>query len=255
MKLLSMNIWCGKQYDTLMKYIASQAEDTDVFCFQEVLDTPTNNPVTPRGFRANLFQELSRLLPHHTGYFSPEQDGCDANGTVDFPITFGKAMFIRKGLAVEEIGDEFIYRERNSRTDDDNTTFPANLQYAVVQYEGVTYTLAHLHGLWTPIGKIDTEDRIKQSEKTKAFLNQAKGKIIVAGDFNLLPDTKSLAMIGEGLVDLIKEHKIKSTRSALYGKLEQFADYTFVSPDVKILKFEVPYTEASDHLPMVLDFS
>ena len=38
-----------------------------------------------------------------------------------------------------------------------------------------------------------------------------------------------------------------------FGK-QHFADYVFVSKDVKVKKFEVPYLEISDHLPLILDF-
>ena len=255
MKLLSMNIWCGKQYDTLMSYLSKHANDTDIFCFQEVLNTSTDNKTTPAGFRANLFSELVKLLPNHIGYFSPEQDGCDARGDVNFPITFGKAMFISKSLKVIENKEIFVYGKRNGRVNDDNDTFPASLQYAVIENEGITYTISHLHGLWTHLGKMDTENRIKQSENTKSFLNTATGKIIIAGDFNLLPDTKSLEIIGNGLINLIKNKSIQTTRNVFYTKPDKFADYTFVSPDVKVINFEVPYTEASDHLPMILEFS
>ena len=106
MKLLSLNIWCGKVYTPLMDYIKEQAKDTDIFCFQEVLDTPTDNTST-RNFRANIYEELGKILPNHVGYFSSEQEGVDPIGNVNFPITFGKAMFIRKSLDVKNVDDVF----------------------------------------------------------------------------------------------------------------------------------------------------
>jgi endonuclease/exonuclease/phosphatase family metal-dependent hydrolase len=38
-------------------------------------------------------------------------------------------------------------------------------------------------------------------------------------------------------------------------KPEKFADYTLVSPEVEVKNFSVPYTEASDHLPMYVEFN
>jgi endonuclease/exonuclease/phosphatase family metal-dependent hydrolase len=38
-----------------------------------------------------------------------------------------------------------------------------------------------------------------------------------------------------------------------YGK-QPFADYIFITPDIKVKNFEVPDLEISDHLPMILDF-
>ena len=254
MKLLSLNIWCGKVYGPLMDYIRKQAKDTDIFCFQEVLNTPTDNAST-RDFRANIYAELEKILPDFVGYFSAEQDGVDPIGNVNFPITFGKAMFIRKSLDVEKVDDVFVYRERNGRVNDDNTTHPASLQYTVINRDGTTYTVAHFHGLWNGRGKTDTDDRLEQSRKVKEFLNGAEGKVVFCGDFNLSPDTKSLAMIKEGLVNLIEINGVMTTRSSLYGKPEKFADYTIVSPDVEVRKFDVPSDKISDHLAMILEFA
>src|SRR3989304_780654 len=44
------------------------------------------------------------------------------------------------------------------------------------------------------------------------------GQKILCGDFNLNPDTKSLNILDRGMKNLIKEYKVKSTRSGLYKK-------------------------------------
>lgn len=60
--------------------------------------------------------------------------------------------------------------------------------------------------------------------------------------------------------NLIKEFNIKQTRSNLspYAKtknFQKFADYTFITNDVVVKDFQVPYIEISDHLPLILEFS
>ena len=62
------------------------------------------------------------------------------------------------------------------------------------------------------------------------------------------------------MINLIKKFAIERTRSCLspwFGSpdFQEFADYTFVSPDVNVLSFTVPDIEVSDHLPLVLEFS
>ena len=94
-----------------------------------------------------------------------------------------------------------------------------------------------------------------------------KGKVglkIIGGDFNLNPDTKSVKIFEEvGYKNLIMDFGIKNTRNEISWKQFQnkpgfvkqyFADYVFVSKDVKVRKFEVPYNEISDHLPQILEF-
>ena len=85
-----------------------------------------------------------------------------------------------------------------------------------------------------------------------------KSAKILCGDFNLMPETESIKMLGEAMRDLIKDYKITNTRNEIswktYNNKQYFADFTFVSKDINVLNFEVPYNEVSDHLPMILEF-
>ena len=254
MKLISLNIWAGRVFDPLMKYIAKNAGDTDIFCFQEVFNTPTSRKTVSEHYRANIFSELQQVLPDHTGYFAPAQDGCGMEGPVDFQISWGLALFVKKYLTLNEVGEIFIRGYRNSRGKE-NTTMPRNLQYATFNVSKTKYTIINFHGLWNGRGKTDTDERLEQSRKVREFLDKVSGKKIFCGDLNLLPDTKSLAMLENSFVNLIKTHGITTTRSSSYQKQDKFADYALVSPDVTVKSFEVPNVEVSDHLPMVLVFS
>jgi len=253
MKVVSLNTWAGKEFNALMDYLREREKNTDVFCFQEVFDTPTENKIVNKFYRANLFSEFQRTLPNHIGYYAPALDSHGFDGPENFPISWGLAMFVRKSLRIEGTGEIYIRGYRNSKKGD-NTTIPRNLQYVKINVEGRDYIIAHFHGLWNGKGKTDTEERIAQSKKARAFLDKLEGKKVLCGDFNLLPDTESLKILEEGFVNLIKTHGINTTRSSLYEKPDKFADYTLVSPDVKVERFEVPNVNASDHLPMELEF-
>jgi exonuclease III len=67
-------------------------------------------------------------------------------------------------------------------------------------------------------------------------------------------DGQSLAILEEGMKNLIKEYGVTDTRSSLYTKPIRFADYILVSPEIRINNFKVLAEEVSDHLPMVLEF-
>ena len=79
---------------------------------------------------------------------------------------------------------------------------------------------------------------------------------ILAGDFNLLPDSAAFPHFRQmGLHDLITHHGIADTRTALYEKSQRFADYMLVSADLLTARFDVPATPVvSDHRALVLDF-
>jgi len=253
-KLISLNIWAGREFKPLLEYISEHSDDTDVFCFQEVFDTPTQNKIVSDYYRANIFSELQRALPNHKGYFAPVQDGCGFDGPIDYKISWGLAMFLRKSLKINKIGEIYLFGHRNSRKDS-NLSMPRNLQYAHLETNEHKYAIAHFHGLWNGRGKTDTEDRLEQSKIVRQFWDKIQGKKILCGDFNLLPNTESISILEDGLVNLIKTNQIKKTRSILYPKPDKYADYTIVSSDIKVESFAVPPIKVSDHLPMELEFS
>jgi exonuclease III len=254
MKLISLNTWAGKLFDPLMEYVSLESSDTDIFCFQEIFDTTTNKKTLDAGQRANLYKELSGALPDHVGRFAPSEQGYGYRGPVSFNLYWGLAMFVKKDVEIKYSGDIFVHG-RYSLRGKHHKNSSRNLQYALVNANGINYTIANLHGLWNGKGKTDTEERLEQSSKIKSFLNKAEGKKILSGDFNLLPNTKSLRIMKAGLVDLIEEKDIPTTRSKFYTRSsDKFADYILVSPDVDVKSFEVPNVEVSDHLPMVLKF-
>jgi endonuclease/exonuclease/phosphatase family metal-dependent hydrolase len=118
----------------------------------------------------------------------------------------------------------------------------------------------NLHGLAYPGSKLDTSERLAQSQKIVEFLNNEKGEKILGGDFNLMPDTEGIRMIeAAGMHNLVKEFNIRTTRSELsyarYPEAERqyFSDYVFVSSGIRVLSFAVPAISVSDHLPMILE--
>jgi endonuclease/exonuclease/phosphatase family metal-dependent hydrolase len=114
--------------------------------------------------------------------------------------------------------------------------------------------IANLHGFWIPESKEDTPERLEQSDKIIKFLDSYKHGKILCGDFNLNPNTKSMFKLEEEMVNLVKKHNVKSTRSGLHTRKDKFADYILVSKDIKVLDFKVLQDQVSDHLPLFLEF-
>ncbi len=76
----------------------------------------------------------------------------------------------------------------------------------------------------------------------------------MVGDLNLELNTKSLAILEEGMRNLIKENSIVSTRSRYHKGPNKFADYAIVSNDVQVVHFGVLQDQVSDHLALLLQF-
>ncbi|OGE44059.1 hypothetical protein A3A45_03830 [Candidatus Daviesbacteria bacterium RIFCSPLOWO2_01_FULL_36_8] len=257
MQIISLNTWGGKQIDALKKFIEEKAEDTDIFCFQEIFSTPTENKEN-NAFKLNLYQQLQPILKDFNGLFAPTQDKyVFFTGYVDFELSFGLSIFVKKNIKILSSGDIFVFRKRNG-LDPKNVkhTIPRNMQYIQFSLDDKDFWVCNLHGFWFPGPKTDTPERIEQSKKIIEFLDSKTGEKILCGDFNLALDTESVKILEGNLKNLIREYNISTTRNKLYDRTDdKFADYTFVSPEVKVIKFEVPNIEVSDHLPMILEFT
>lgn len=241
MKIITLNTWSGVVLDPLMNFF-QQYQDVDVFCLQEIykdaVDKDDSHPYLD--MKLDIFQRIeSKLQDTHIGYFRPAYK--------DF---YGLATFVKKDLAVQEEGDVVIYENNNA---EQRGRHGRNLQYVRTKYKEQNLLIANVHGLWNGMGKTDTDERISQSQKIKEFLSKQLEPIILVGDFNLNPDTKSLAIVSEGFRDLIREYNITSTRTSLYTKEGKFADYAFVSPNIEVRDFKVLPEEVSDHAALYLE--
>ena len=114
--------------------------------------------------------------------------------------------------------------------------------------------MINVHGLWQNSIKGDTEAKIEQSKKILVLAEKSKGKKIICGDFNLLPNTKSIQMLGDKYRNLIEEYAIKDTRGSLYTKELRHSDYAFVDKDIEVSNFSVPDMSVSDRLPLIVEF-
>ncbi|HLD06434.1 MAG TPA: endonuclease/exonuclease/phosphatase family protein [Candidatus Nanoarchaeia archaeon] len=243
MKLISLNLWGGRVYGPLEKFLKEHVDNVDIFCFQEIYnDAVDGMSDVPREHRRNLLADLRQLLPNHKAYFRPV-----------IKNVYGIGIFVKKDISVLEEGEMDIYKSPDYTGHGGNHT--RNLQWIKIEVDGEIYSIVNVHGLWTGKGKNDTPERIAQSQKIKKFMSVMSNPKILCGDFNLLPDTESMKMLECDMINLIKKHGIKSTRSHHYAKEEKFADYVLVSSDVKVKKFKVLQEPVSDHLPLLLEFA
>ncbi len=247
MKLVSLNIWGGRLYESL-KYFFDRNKSIDIFCLQE-----TYSPFIKVGEKRLQFSEIAKILSGHNGYFAP---------TATYPggSTSGLSVFLKKEIKITEKDDLFVYKARahyksENEAPKDASNHPRLLQYIKFKSENKQFVVINLHGLWNPEGKIDLPERLEQSRKTRMFLDKTNDAKILCGDFNLLPETESLKILETGMKNLVKEYKIPTTRSYFYEKSDKFADYVLVSPEINVKDFKILPDVVSDHLPLMLEFS
>lgn len=254
MKIISLNIWGGRAGKKQLLDFFAKHKDIDVFCLQEVWAAPYEHLDGHLAGGLNInhevimvygLQEISTLLDTHVAYFKPHH--------LDH---YGLLMMVKKDLHVVEEGDVFVYKERGHIPEGDVGNHARNLQYVTIQTESGIRTIMNFHGLWNGMGKGDSDDRLLQSDRVIHFLKTKSHPLVLCGDFNLLPTTKSLKKFEDfGLRNLIAEYGIASTRTSFYKKPEKFADYAFVSPKVILKSFQVLPDEVSDHAALELVIS
>lgn len=233
MKIIFLNCWKGRVWNNLSNFLKKQRKNTDIFALSEVT--------------YDLHKKVSKILVGFSGIDSHKNIGLRANYEI--------SVFYNKKLKIEK---SYINNIKSLTQGD----------FLVTKFD--IFAVNTVHGFSAPGDKKDSVDRLKQSESIINFMKKYKILNIIGGDFNLNPDTKSIKMIEEaGFINLIKKYNIKSTRNhysweqaedqqkklglKFFGK-QYFADYCFVSPDIKVKSFRVPDIEISDHLPLILEF-
>ncbi len=242
MKLITLNIWGAHVKQPLLDFFIRFA-DVDIFCLQEIYHhAPAKTSSDDRNVHLNALEAIHQYLPEHNAYFRPVVKNC-----------YGIAIFAKKELNVTSEGEIIIHEAPNYSGI--GPEHQRNLQYLHYEKAGEHYTVMNVHGLWNGKGKTDSPARLKQSQAIRHFMDSLGGRHkILCGDFNLRPDTQSLQLLQPGMVDLIQQYGIISTRTSFYPKAERYADYVFTSPDIPVTDFRVLPDEVSDHAALLLEY-
>ena len=238
----------------LMHFFRKWKEDVDIFCLQEVqnIDQRIADERHPdEHICGPLFDKISSELKDFEGSFAFFDD--DAR-------RMSLAVFIRRGLPVKTVEDFIVYKPEQPKETGSRMLTSRKLQYITLDLNGRKLIVINYHGLWNGGPKIDTPERIEQSNKVSGFLNKFNSSKILCGDFNILPNTQSIKILEKGMRNLIKEYNISSTRTPLYRHYENsdepnFADYILLTDDIHVKDFRILPDIVSDHSPLYLEFS
>ena len=102
----------------------------------------------------------------------------------------------------------------------------------------------------------DSLDRRLQMGRIIAKEIQDKKTVILAGDFNLQPDTDTVKLITKHLTSVFGSSLISTfnmKRKTNPGYATAAVDMVFVSTDIRVLSAKCPQVEISDHLPLVCE--
>ncbi len=211
----------------ILEFLNEQRRSTSIFCLQEVPDTEGAT--------------IDKLLSDFTKIIVSKY--------VTGLGVYRLATYIKRNLKVKDT--RILMQEY--------PLIPPAI-YSEIECNNKSIHILNFHGNFIPGDKLDSPERLKVSREIVNLFDGLQGLKIIGGDFNLLPETKSLEILERaGYINLIKEYGIESTRNEVSWKLYQnskqyFADYVFINKEIKVESFEVPYSEVSDHLSLILNF-
>lgn len=248
-KFITLNLWQGGNLlPQILEYV--RGEDPDIIALQEVYDG-IHVGLSDKYRTVEVFKQ-TKIFPYvfySPAFLDTKPEGNISQGNAIFskyPIIFGKTIFydVPYGKRYENRTDEYPFN-------------PRNLQRVVVRLKNQDLHVFNTQGIWGLDGG-DNERRLKMSE---IIANEIKDKqnVILAGDFNLRPNTKTIQNIEKKLVNIFKDElkttfNIKRKAKFMEGYSKAVVDMIFTSTSMHIIDHYCPEVDISDHLPLVILF-
>lgn len=222
-------------------------EKPDILALQEVYNGKDKD--LPLNYRS--IEVLQDNLSGFHYYFSPELRDNLPIGKIDMGnAVFSRFPIIKKKTIFFDIPYDSNYVKAKKKRD--YSRDPKNMQYVQVEADGKVLNIFNLHGIWGFDGK-DNPHRLAMGEK---IIEQSKSKdnVILAGDFNLRPNTKTIGNVEKYLRNVFKD-ELTTTFNMKHkdrpGYATSVVDMIFVSKNIKVFEHYCPQIDISDHLPLV----
>lgn len=244
MKIIQANIWHGKLNSKITDFF--RAEKPDFICLQEICDlkgsSGTGRFVTLDEIVESTGLNHVYMSPAYSFSFMKRELGYGNAILSKHPITNSKTVFTNKAY------------KKDFDTMQDGRNF-RNFQQVQVDVEGAPLHLLNHHGYHVKSGVYHGNDATTAGVKMIAdAIKELDGPLIVCGDFNLDPDSPSLAPLNEQLHNLTTAHHVQRTTTSLCP-YDAVLDYIFINDQIREGSFAVSDVLISDHKPLVFEFS
>lgn len=246
LRVVSLNLWNGgRLFEAARDFLLEQ--QADIYFLQEAYDG--------RGIdsdpRFRTVELLEQAFPEYDAYFGPvyldprKNEGKIEDGNLllsKWPLQQRLNYFV-----------DIPYQELDQDTTTDFSLFPVTIQKAQVDIEGTLLTLLNVHG---PVNHNGTEDDQRRLAFRDAILTLSDERTIVAGDFNVRPQTQTIAGLEKKFTTVFGQ-ELETTFNTRRKDLTKFPGYAdsavdmmFVSPTIKVVEHSCPQVDVSDHLPL-----
>lgn len=246
LKFLSLNIWKGNLIQPLVSFLKQAAPD--ICALQEVYNG-TGQGLAEK-YRA--FSLIKHQLQFEYAAFAP----AFLDVTTSDHVENGNAIFSKYPLLLHETTFYDVPYGRYYDLPSRYETCPRNLQHATVQVNSSSLHVFNTHGIYGLSG----EDNPRRLQMSQTILRQIRGKerVILAGDFNLPPQTRTIRMIEKHLKSVFAgslQTTFNMKRKENLDYAEVVVDMIFASPNLRVVSRRCPMVDVSDHLPLVCELS
>jgi len=242
MKLLQLNAWGGRLEPQIGDLL--EVEKPDIVCLQEAISF--------EGGGTGLFITIENIqkkynLPYAA--FGAAFSFSYMKGTA----RFGNCVLSRFPISKTEV----IFTHMDHKEDfmwDEDSANRRNFVHAVVAVDGKPCNIITHHGFHVPEHKNGNDETLKQTKMIADYCRELTGPVILTGDFNLVPHSKSMEQLNIIFRNLALEYKLKTTRTHLTYKTE-VCDYIYVNDEVNVKNFQTLEKIVSDHQALTMEFS
>jgi endonuclease/exonuclease/phosphatase family metal-dependent hydrolase len=246
LKIIQVNIWQGKLGQQIIDFL--QAEKPDFVCMQEVNDLEGRS-----GYK--FFATLDEIKTE-AGFKQAFMSATYSTRYMERELEYGNAILSKLPLvSTKTIFTLGEYRRHFDVTQEDgNDGNNRTLQHTTVDIDGKALHILNHHGFWVHASKAGNDETFRQMGVIAKTIDLLDGPIILCGDFNLAPNSKSLGLINDKLTNLSIVNKLQRTYNQ-FSAVQEVCDYIFVNDQVKVQHFEMSEALISDHKALILEFS
>lgn len=242
MKLVQLNTWSCKLSTEIIRLF--EQEQPDIACLQEVVQTEFGGKIL------ETIDEITDKYSFSDYHYTP---------LVEFAFMHRRASrgnMIASKLPMAhktELWTHGQYTENFDYIDSGGYNVARNIAHVAITNQAIPVHVLTLHGYHLPNHKNGNEDTLRACKQLLDYAQQLDGAVIVAGDFNLAPQSESIQLLETAFRNLSTEYNLKTTRNHFTDKTE-VCDYIFVNNKVTVDNFYMSDIIASDHNALVLEF-
>lgn len=252
MKIVSVNIKDGSYAKELLKFL--RVENPDILLMQEFwkFDGYMGSIVKAQRDVFSIDTEILKYFKGYQSVFSPVLDTKITRDSGEEVVArYGNAIYSKYPILEDSTYFFDIEYIKNFEFPEPGVSFdnqPRNIIKIKLDTPNGELMVNNVHGIYQLNKYKGDSERMDKMVDEILGIQDLNMPTIIAGDFNLFPNTQAIDKMRKIYRELVIENGITSTK---VGKDNYVIDYMFINDFIDVKSFKVPNIEVSNHLPVV----